>query len=799
MPTKKKGNITTPWVPNEKWFGLEPYRDVDPLVPALVQNIGRFLGKSSYWVAYRTRRGIRSFLDFLTSRYPKKDLADRALLERALKAWRDHQYLGPRSKWLATREYISSALRFLKHLKEHGDIPDLRLPSPTWTRPPKPKKKPPRRTRGRRKQAHPLILSCPNPQGRLLPLDFRRLAALGPHAVTIATTFRELCVGMSRTSQSRRRRITINFLRYMAAQHKPFSPMDPNQCTAALWSFREHLYRNREGAEIATRNDDWRALSFILKGFMRLRKFARVQLPEPFIKADKLREMNHSSKNHLGAVIKGVKRVDAEGNSVSSAFDISLFEPDDVFLDHFYRDQRWAFDLLRDAAIREARQSIADFKLGQSLIAQCDIDYLREVYRDTGQLCDPDIIRPGASQPLSFFSTKHPKGLINFLGWVWHEHGGLLKNRSFAGFARVHELGGTERTKRMLGLTTDSAIGFFLVALGETGLNVESLERMVIADEDGRTIFLAPTDNADYARVTAPKPRAGKDIPKLLKAPDDQEINAYACLQAVLEITSRAREGSKLKELWVYPYLTEKNGHPISSCGWKGAFGRFLKRHPELAPLRKRGVTRAMIRGSAGIIEWFESGGNMFKAAAKLGNTPEVAMRRYIPKEIQDVFYRREMRRFQQLLILIATKKSDLAIPAGGYSSRAELERDLRLILNDPDYSGAELVQLLFDKPASKSEPGEPKPRVAFIISANNVALLKLYVDYIRAQKLAHPSLDLDNARTRTPHSFWIELWALIEMNLQNSLDRGLKLRFDEGLVLADRLAENIRFPTLTC
>lgn len=797
MPVKRKGNSNTGWVTNGKWFALEPYRHVDVLVPALERNIRSFLMKRSYMVAYKTRRGIHSFLGFLTSRYPKNSLGDKTVIEQGLKAWRDHVYLGPRRARRDKREYISKAIHYLGYLRNRGAIPDLRLPSPTWTRPPKPNKRRHERISHRRTHQHPLVLSCPDPQGKPRRLDFRPLTAIGPYATEVAKTFKELCAGISASYQSRRRRITIGFFRHMATKHKPFDPMDPNKCTAALWSFREHVYRNRNGAEIATRNDDWRALSVILEGFMRLRKLARVQLPEPFLKADKFREMNRRSKNHLGAIVKGMKRLDAKGKLILSAFDISLFESDEVFLDHFYRDQRWAFDLIRDAAIREARQSIAEFKLGQSLIAQCDIDYLRDVYRDTGQLCDPNIKPKG--QPLSFFSAQHPKGLINFLGWVWYEHGGLLKNRSFPGFAHVHDLGGTERIKRMLGLTTDSAIGFFIVVLGETGLNVESLERMIIADKDRRTIFLAPTDSADYVRVTAPKPRAQKDIPKLLKVPDDEEINAYVCLETVLKLTAPARAGSEQKELWIYPYLTkQKCGHPITGCGWKGAFARFLKRNPELRTLQRRGATRSMIRGSAGIIEWFESGGNMFKAAAKLGNTPEVAVRRYIPKELQDAFYRREIRRFQQLLILVATKNQNLAVRAGGYSSRAKLERDLRLLLNDPDHSDSELAKLLFAKRRPDKKSPTLKARVTFVASAENVALLKLYVDYIRAQKLAHPSLDLDNAKKHTPLSFWIELWALIEMNLQNSLDRGLKLRFENGVTLATKLADKTRFPSLT-
>lgn len=797
MPIKRKGNSNTGWVPNGKWFALEPYRHVDVLVPALERNIRSFLRKRSYMVAYKTRRGIHSFLSFLTARYPRNGLGDKTVIEQGLRAWRDHVYLGPLRARRDKREYISHAIRYLGYLRNCGAIPDLRLPSPTWTRPPKPNKRRHEPISHRKTLQHPLVLSCPDPHGRPRQLDFRPLAAIGPYATEIAKTFKELSAGASASCQSRRRRITIGFFRHMAMQHAPFDPMDANICTAALWSFREHVYRNRNGAQIATRNDDWRALSLVLEGFMRLRKLARVQLPEPFKKADKLREMNRRGNNHLGTIMKSVTRLDAKRKPILSAFDISLFESNEAFLDHFYRDQRWAFDLIRNAAIREVRQSIAEFKLGQSLIAQCDIEYLRDVYRDTGHLCDPNIKPNG--QPLSFFSTAHPKGLINFLGWVWYEHGGLLKNRSFPGFSQVYELGGTERIKRMLSLTTDSAIGFFIVVLGETGLNVESLERAIVADKDGRTNIFVPTDSAQYVRVTAPKPRAQKDIPKLLKVTANDEINAYVCLDTVLKLTAPARVGTDQKELWIYPYLKKrKRGHPITACGWKGAFARFLKRNSELRELQRRGATRAMIRGSAGIIEWFESGGNMFKAAAKLGNTPEVAVRRYIPKELQDAFYRREIRRFQQLLILVATKDQKLAVRAGGYSSRAKLERDLRLLLDDPDYSGSELAKLLFAKRCRDQQSPKPKARVAFVVSPENVALLKLYVDYIRAQKLAHPLVDLDDAKKHTPLSFWIELWALIEMNLRHSLDRGLKLRFDNGLMLAVRLAEKTRFPSLT-
>ena len=751
-----------------------------------------------YMSAYRTRRGLLSFVQYLSASQERLDYTDIPHFEQALKNWRDALYLTKSFPHTETRNYICATFFFLKRLQKAEALPSFRIPSPTWSRPPKPRKLKKRKYRPvRHAKPHALTAKCIDDRGVWRSYDFRELAHLGTVATELVRRFPEVNAGLSYSSHSRRRRTILAMFQFFKDHRLTFTPQDPKQLLIVLLKFREHFYRNRNGSAIATRNDDWRTLSALLTQLMRLRTLANVQIPEAFRTADKFREMNRTSKNHLGAILKGIRHSNARGKTVESAFDISLFEKDDVFLDHFYRDQRWAFDLLRDAAIRECREAINDFRRGQELIAKCDIEYLRAVYQDTGRLCDPHFANHG--QAPSFFSPNHPHGLSNLLGWIWHEHNGLLKSKTFPGSEHIYRHGGTEHVKRMLGLTIDTANAFFIVILGETAINVESLERATVENKHGQDVFMVPTDSGKYVRINTTKPRARKVIPKLLTVGDDTEINAHTCLLAAVEMTAKFREHSKLKDLWIHSYHSKRtSAQPISGYGFVCAYSRFLQRHKELKPLKKRGATRTMIRGTAGILEWFDTGGNMLKVAEKLGNSPNVAMRRYTPKEIQDALYRREMRRSQQLLILVSTKDSDRVLPAMGYTNQKQLNRDLKAILNNPHYSGADLVKILFAAKPTTKRPAKEFPKVTFVISPHNIALLKLYVEYIRRQKLAHPLMDLDRAAAQTPLSFWIELWALIEIKFRDSFDRGERLRFVQGIKLAETMADSITFPPLT-
>lgn len=797
LATKKKRNSNTPNLAGAMRGDLAGYRHLGPLVDIFSRHAVSLLKRLAYIGAYRTRRGVLSLVRFMATAHDRFDHTDLPLFETTLKNWRDELYRGKSEKRVYTRNFITAVFAYIKNLQKTDAMPRFRVPSATWSRPPKLRKlKKPKYRPVRRPKPHALTAVCVDDRGAWRSYDLRELAYLGTVATELVRRLPEVYAGLSYGGQARRHKTILAMFRFIKEHHLTFSPHDPKQLLTVLLKFREHFYRNRNGAGIATRNDDWRALCVLLTQLMRLRILAKVQLPEAFRKADKFRDMNRTSRNHLGTILKGIRRFDAAGKTVESAFDISLFEKDDVFLDHFYRDQRWAFDLLRDAAIRECREAIKDFRRGQKLIAKCDIEYLRAVYQDTGELCDPHFANRG--QPLSFFSPNHPQGLSNLLGWIWHEHDGILKHRAFRGFDHAYRHGSIERMKRMLGLTTDTANAFFIVILGETATNVESLERATVENKHGHSLLMVPTDSGEHVRIHTMKPRAGKSILKLLSAGDDTEINAYACLQAVLEMTAKFREHSKLKDLWTHSYFSKcTSAQPISGYGFVGAFSRFLKRHPELKLLKKRGATRAMIRGTAGILEWFETGGNMLKAAEKLGNSPNIAMRRYIPKEIQDALYRREIRRFQQLLILVSTKDTDRVLPAMGYTSRKQLDRDLKAILNNPNYSGTELVNILFAAKPSTKKPAKELPKVTFVISPENVALLKLYVEYIRRQKLAHPRLDLDCAAGQTPLSFWIELWALLEINFRDSFDRGVRQRFEQGMKLAEATVDSITFPSL--
>lgn len=787
----------------------EPQEALGVLSAGTLQNLGllgkacqshlrEYLAQAAYRKTYAVTRALCELGEFVDGSEPGRDLTDPVELQVTLHEWTTSLLAHDSPAVRKTRrDRISALLNYIHSMIQRGQIPRIHLPSTIWKAPtPRPRRHKEPKTLADTAKWPDLAISCrKSNSSKNIEHDFSELSPLKGLASSIVLEFRRKYSGKSESVQFRAKRASIDFFMYAHSKSSALSLSDKSCLTALLVNWREALLRNRNGAAIPTRNDDWKELRRFLRHLMRQNILPTTSIPSPFTNADNFRTKNKTKRTFLSAALKGVTRKNESNETIVAAIDLPPHIHDDVFIQRLHEDERWAFDLIRKCAIADVKTAIRDFEYGQQLIKQCDIAHLRHVYRETNRLCDPDGPQGRGGYPTSFFSKDHPTGLVNFLGWVWFEHSGMLRNRSFPGFTHVHEHGGNETIKRYLGLTVDTALAFFLVILGELAYNVQTLERARLPDKSGHRAILLPTDKDTFKRISLPKVRANRVITKLAST-GAETIDAVNCFSWVVQMTRQFRSASDSRDLWIHGYnsaLTEPER--IGPTAFKAAFRRFLHRHTELAPLWSAQVNRAMIRVSAGLLVFFETGGDLFKVAEKLGNSPQVALRNYVPQDYQDMFYRREIRRFQNVLIITATRGSGVSIPACGYQTRADLDSALDDILNG---TNGRAYPVLKDFLAPRTEPSANTDlQIVFVLCEESIALLMLFCEHIAHTTLTDPDLQLDSPSPGVPLTYWMDLWALVQANLRNTADRGHKKTYDNGILLGNRIRGSLNFPSL--
>ncbi len=745
----------------------------------------------------RVKTTVKNFLQHLYIAGEVFEVKDSKAFSQAIKNWKVFYYESSRCSQGTTRNYFSSFLKYIRHLISENILPKFRLPSVNITR--ATSRQPPTASITITRQAtSPFMFKCTSVDGTDgPPHDLSLLSKYGEIGLDIACAFKELQTGSAAKSQPRGKRVFINYLFYLTIKHKSIDLTNPIPVSESIYGYHRYLYKNRGEKAASSVNDDWRKFITIGKYLITKGLFPNISFPPHYKKADKFARRFKKNNKLLSMSLKNINRFDDDGNKIINAYELSFKILDDNFLEALERDERYVFDQIRAAAIHEVKEVIRDFQKGQELIGKCDIEYLQEVYKETGKLVDPNM-RCDKGQCISFFSSEHPQGLINILGWIWHEYYGLTLNRSFSGFSQIHDhIGGTGQIKRYLGLCHENALPLFIVIIGEAAVNVESLERATIKNKNGKNIFLMPTENGKYVRFTVRKPRAKKYISKLIEVGDSTEINAYVCLRAILEMTARYREADYSDKLWISPY-SSKSPTPshIGATAFKYQFKKFIDRHDKLAELDFKYIDRARIRVSAGIIEWFESGGDAVSVAKRLGNKPETALKDYIPKEIQEILFRREIRRFQDILIIASCENNNLTCKALGGISADELTQRVNQLNKNKAIVKGPLYAHLFPVTNNKAVDIE---KVYFVLSEHNIALLKLLTEYIHEQKLAYPAkIKMNNQFYGQPLSYWFELWAAVKYTLKNSPDRGYKLTYENGIELSEKVYNSIEFPLIT-
>lgn len=598
--------------------------------------------------------------------------------------------------------------------------------------------------------------------------------------------FRNYESNSERSTYMRRRRSFASFLCYVRDCDESLDPHNAAQLQRQWSEWREWFYRNRGAAEdattLATRDNDYRSAVTTMRWLINAGIFIDFPMPNGSKKVQKAALALASKVNTLS--FHNLRPATEENNILWNPE--NLFLSDTEFIDLYQADLQQVVDDFRHCAIRDVEAAAKDFALGQEMIAACDVEMLKQHMGASGTSVDPE--HPDL---LSLFSPMHEKGLENLVNWTFHVNEGYIGTRAFIGSDHVFGHGGLDKIRRHLGMTASVAVAIAIVIICEMAVNVDSLRKIEVPNNKLESL-LATTESASAFSVKWRKARAGKHISKIVRKSGD--INAHFCFEFAFRLTEQMRGKSSSENLWLH-WISEKEAgpSPLSDGAWKKNFRKFVRSHPELVKYTDRAPSLQKLRSSVGVLAWLDAQGD-FEAAAKiLGNTIGVSIRNYIPQELIEMMYRRQMRRFQNLMIIAAIDDSDLARRALKWS-KPQFEKILRGMRGNPKASSREWIHDL-DTPSSTSETVSTK--CLFLLSPENVALLNLFCTHLR-RLVSGRSADL--ALTEIgglSAKSWIELQGLLANTLPTHESRAYRRLYTQGLTLAEDWNGKVTFPKI--
>ncbi|MHA6612164.1 hypothetical protein [Photobacterium damselae] len=262
----------------------------------------------------------------------------------------------------------------------------------------------------------------------------------------------------------------------------------------------------------------------------------------------------------------------------------------------------------------------------------------------------------------------------NLVAYLYYKHNGLVTD-DFNGRTHLNSFGGTGELREYFGLSSLSAVAAQNIIVIESGINVDSLRGLEVGSKGCLKDSFRLTD--DGFNIIYDKPRASSPRNKNLGFVDDSEINITYAFEYLVRSTEHYRtlvspEDSSF--LFIHDTMkAEGRVCRISSLPFKLGFTRLLIKakcklsqdpnwckgvtEKDIDELLKHAPTAKQLRVSEGILRWYDSGGDPFVASNYLGNSESVALKNYIPKELQGVLYSHQISKFQHLLLAAATDK----------------------------------------------------------------------------------------------------------------------------------------------
>lgn len=497
--------------------------------------------------------------------------------------------------------------------------------------------------------------------------------------------------------------------------------------------FRSYIYSERGSNALVTAHSDYLAWSALMRDLIQAGYLPACSIPQGLPSNHKLLK-DSTNISCLGTMNPKQWRQEMHSKDLPSLQAMDDNEYLEAFMDSqlVYRNQ-----LLSQARsyISEAANRFADGRL-----------YIIETSPamfETADLLHTELKANGSGQYLSLFSgyLPSPEGLRNLVGFLHYKRNGYIR-RDFPGANNhLYRFGGRVYLQEHLGLSSDLAAACAIVIVNETGINPESLYRLKF---DPNTKTISPHDSLEAYFLNYDKPRAGGPINRLIKR-DLSRINAEYCFHLIEMMTAYHRINTPTEiaqYLFIHDGVKQQGAIEVmSQTAFKKGFHRLVSRlnNPDLI-LSKPNLSKLRVTG--GILAWYQSGGDPRAASRYLGNSTQVAIKNYIPKELQAFFYRKKIRQFQHLLIAVATDDKPYQQSALNITTVDELNEYLSTnVLDSELYKRAKAA--LQDTDEAESD----KTEFTFIISENNIAFL-------------HAAQENHKINTEQTHTRLLKEWA---------------------------------------
>jgi len=142
--------------------------------------------------------------------------------------------------------------------------------------------------------------------------------------------------------------------------------------------------------------------------------------------------------------------------------------------------------------------------------------------------------------------------------------------------------------------------------------------------------------------------------------------------------------------------------------------------------LTSQTISHTKIRTTEGVLEWFRTG-SIKMTSRKLGNSSKVVLEHYIPKSLVAAWSTRQVRRFQNLLIIAATINEDYLLEAVDFNSLSEVHSFILDMISNNNSSKNPLITLLKKESKRLVNGNSVMPSGDLVASISPESLTSLY------------------------------------------------------------------------